>query len=809
MWVCASAVVAVGGMILIFVLWGERGRQIEGAHSQNLKQETPKFDAAGAGQSVRVPLQSTETERGSPGPIRICVTDADTGLGIRGALLFGDFAERRGAVSGRANAENPITATDAEGNCEFKITPPALLTIRARGYVPVSLRFRESEALPREYAVSMQAGLSIGGYVQDSEGNPINHAKISIEVRKPVQGTERPEARELTTPVLTTGSDASGKWNCSEIDPGFGVVNLRLAHPEYQECGYSTWAGIAAQGRDAPRIVAREALEAATAVFVMDYGLQVAGIVTSQGGTPVSNAKIGILQIGDRRPRPAASSAADGRFTISNARRGEVTLTVQADGFSPERRTLAVVPSMKEVEFRLQPGQIVSGRIISEDGSPVAGAKIATAQLSDALPFLWEGKSDSNGYFVRDSAPMEPMSYVIEAEGYRSTGAPFVMKPGPAHEIVLHRLLSVKFSGMVVDSGTRKPIERFTVLALAPSEYVVASATGENGRFVLSLNDRNPNYGIRIEADGYLPDTSCSVDVRDGDRYVEIALKRGDGLRGVIALPGGTPVPEADLFLFGASRAIETMTASERMRVVAMISGIRRVRSAVGPSYSDYTTSDSGGVFSFAPMVGSHSVIATHEAGFAFVPVTSQEGTLKIILQPWGRIEGTLSLGNLPAGGQIIQLRTSLETGRAPVYLTQLRSSTNENGEFVFEKVPPGEYVVAHVLSDGKPGASVQVSVNAGKTSSVTLGVKKELPLRPQRLSHVPLDFHHLRTYDGREVDLLIEMVGGFIAIEIKAGPQIRPEYADITSRKNEPQGPLRPPSLIICSQSSLRSLHS
>ncbi len=41
------------------------------------------------------------------------------------------------------------------------------------------------------------------------------------------------------------------------------------------------------------------------------------------------------------------------------------------------------------------------------------------------------------------------------------------------------------------------------------------------------------------------------------------------------------------------------------------------------------------------------------------------------------------------------------------------------------------------------------------------------------RSANIAADFHHLRTYDGREVDLLIELADGFVAIEIKMGDRV------------------------------------
>ncbi len=41
------------------------------------------------------------------------------------------------------------------------------------------------------------------------------------------------------------------------------------------------------------------------------------------------------------------------------------------------------------------------------------------------------------------------------------------------------------------------------------------------------------------------------------------------------------------------------------------------------------------------------------------------------------------------------------------------------------------------------------------------------------RNARLPADFYHLRTHDGREVDLLIELEEAFVAVEIKSGPRV------------------------------------
>lgn len=72
------------------------------------------------------------------------------------------------------------------------------------------------------------------------------------------------------------------------------------------------------------------------------------------------------------------------------------------------------------------------------------------------------------------------------------------------------------------------------------------------------------------------------------------------------------------------------------------------------------------------------------------------------------------------------------------------------------------------------PGVSRAIVKRSGETSgeevesAVVAEIHKQL-----RTAHVAADLFHLRTYDGREVDLLIELPHGFVAVEIKRARQL------------------------------------
>ena len=116
-------------------------------------------------------------------------------------------------------------------------------------------------------------------------------------------------------------------------------------------------------------------------------------------------------------------------------------------------------------------------------------------------------------------------------------------------------------TGKVVDARSKMPIVGFTVstsrrVALNRWNNYQLVAFGIDGRFAIVLDDAESKYGIRIEADGYFPDSSQSVNTGKGDQNLEFALTPGDGPSGVVVLQDGLPAVGAKVWLFGGNNLI-------------------------------------------------------------------------------------------------------------------------------------------------------------------------------------------------------------------------------------------------------------
>lgn len=82
-----------------------------------------------------------------------------------------------------------------------------------------------------------------------------------------------------------------------------------------------------------------------------------------------------------------------GYFRFDGVPLGELVLTVEADGYAPQWRHVKVHPEPEShaVEFHLNPGRALRGRVVDNQGQPVPGASVVLNR--------WHVYSDAEGYF--------------------------------------------------------------------------------------------------------------------------------------------------------------------------------------------------------------------------------------------------------------------------------------------------------------------------------------------------------------------------------------------------------------------------
>ena len=141
-------------------------------------------------------------------------------------------------------------------------------------------------------------------------------------------------------------------------------------------------------------------------------------------------------------------------------------------------------------------------------------------------------------------------------------------------------------------------------------------------------------------------------------------------------------------------------------------------------------TTKADGKYHFPAQVDPWGIVVLHDDGYRNFSEADYKKGNDIKLQPWGRIEGKLLVGSKPGANErvVVQLVDNSRDQNQPRIHHDIRSSTDETGAFVFDRLPPGEAIVGRFVEIREHTWSTRqnerVNIESGKTLQVQLGGK-------------------------------------------------------------------------------------
>ena len=189
-----------------------------------------------------------------------------------------------------------------------------------------------------------------------------------------------------------------------------------------------------------------------------------------------------------------------------------------------------------------------------------------------------------------------------------------------------------------------------------------------------------------MRAEGYLP-TASPVFPPTGWHTFDFELKKGNGPSGVVVSPAGQPVAEAEVALLGAGYLNLAKGAFKQ----------------VGPRNAFVAKTDAGGRFSLAAAVPSPTLVAVHQKGYAEIAAEELAKAGKVVLQPWGRVEGILKNGTRPGTNEDIMI-TPKQAGPGGINydFDTFKTRTDDAGRFTIDYVPPGPRQLVSIVPMGQ-----------------------------------------------------------------------------------------------------------
>lgn len=285
------------------------------------------------------------------------------------------------------------------------------------------------------------------------------------------------------------------------------------------------------------------------------------GRVTDRDGAAIAHARVEAVWIAeDEAPRTLGAVTADGggRYALAvappAAEQGVLALRVGADGFGVEGRRVTLAEPRQD--FRLVRGQTeLTLRVVSEDGSAVAGAELVVsiepaAGSPDALVVV-TGTADAQGRWRHaglDVAAGE-LHWLASAPG-RGRGFGQVHKPaGDAPiEIVARLAPGAEIVGDVVDREGHA-VTGATVVARELEGPWRDSARAEAGAARIAGAPRDAALMLEVSGDWVVAGESEQVPLRLGaderSRKVRIVVEPAGRIEGVVVSARGAPVASA------------------------------------------------------------------------------------------------------------------------------------------------------------------------------------------------------------------------------------------------------------------------
>ena len=441
-------------------------------------------------------------------------------------------AEREGMSLLPGDDVPPDALTAADGSFVLADLAPGRrfdLTVTHPGYGPASAP-GVAVAAPAPVRIVLEPAARVSGRVAGPDGKPVAGATVTL-AEEARSGSSSRVSRRMAN------ADDEGGFSFGGVAPG--PLALSAEAPRHQTAelrGLEVKAGQELAGVD----------------LVLPAGAAVEGRVLSPEGRPVAEAVVAVNEASRGRSvyfSPLRTAAdADGHYRIDGIAPGPHTLEVRADGFRRTRRDVDAKGETGGIDFQLDRGLEVSGRVIDAAGAPVAGAGV---ELRGAEHDSRAAESGEDGAFR--IAGLEDGPYTLQAflrDTGRESGETAVTVAGaPVGGIELK---------LAADEGTVAGRLSGLDLSQLSRARVWADSAVERGSI-----DADGNYRIRhlragpTRVHASVPDTPLlaqgEVTIEPGAAEARLDLHFGGGhaLSGTV-LRNGEPLAGANLVLAGS-----------------------------------------------------------------------------------------------------------------------------------------------------------------------------------------------------------------------------------------------------------------
>ncbi|HEX6863780.1 MAG TPA: carboxypeptidase regulatory-like domain-containing protein, partial [Thermoanaerobaculia bacterium] len=464
--------------------------------------------------------------------------------------------------------------------------------------------------------------------------------------------------------------------------------------------------------------------ENAPLTFLLGPAAPISGQVVDEAGKPVEGAKVATITnppdyrggLEDRW----AWSGPDGRFVLRRLPAGRVhAVAAVKEGFAPARQ---LGDSTAPLRLTLRRGTLAAGRVVDEQGQPVAGAELALVPAEQDLtprPRIdFSAVSDAKGSFRIPNVSAGRFDLHASRPGFTSTTRSGILIPENEAQADIGEVTlppGVAIEGIVVDERGR-PIQGAEVVLnpFGPDNvpgderfiYRDRVETGPDGRFRIADLRRGMRVGLKAVHPDLNTAEMAGVEAPTAEP-VRLRLTRPRSLEGRVKDRQGEPVAGARLYFSDTAGEPLGGGWDHREAKARTDAEGRFVLSGLKPGTAYVTAMASG--------------YRSRSGQAVQIPEEGQAPPLEITLEPGTFLEGIVrdSRGNpVPEASVLIQ--------RPPAggFPTMVR--TNEEGRYEAGDLEPGPVQVQ--VSRRGPSVHAAVEIRPGRNRlDLELGEEAEV----------------------------------------------------------------------------------
>ena len=432
-------------------------------------------------------------------------------------------------------------------------------------------------------------------------------------------------------------------------------------------------------------------------IVKLGAGAKLEVTVVEEDKRPVVAARVRLESIDEL----TVATGDDGKATLAPVHPGWISVNVSAPGHAPVGAFTSIGSggATGQLQVTLHKGVAITGRVVDEDGKPVAKARVTSAGQWGMPSGVAPTTTDDKGQFTIPAIAAGSYTLVAtDGEHAPAHSAPITVADRAVGNIAITMLAGGTFAGTVFVSGHHAvPFATLRVAAKANDMWTASSrqATADRaGKFELRGLAR-AKLQVRAESD-LAASKLVDVDLvaQPAARDAEIVLDVSGTIAGVVIDDHGQPVPEVSVSAFpdilgGAS--------ADNFSFAGMAT----------------TTTDGAGAFTVHGLAeGAYRLTAAHRHGGDDF---GQRGTLanvgdasvKITLATPGTLVGKITID----GGTTPNL--------AVVQLDMRESTPATGGTFRIDEVAPGTYDAHFHGPEFADLTTHDIKIEAGKTTDL------------------------------------------------------------------------------------------